>query len=51
MKLSKTERIVFCLLTFISILMLRTFYYFDNNDGIAVAQLDESRVDILAESP
>ena len=47
-KLSKTARIVFCLLTLISIFMLWTFYYFDNND---VTQLDENRVDILAESP
>ena len=46
-KLSKTARIVFCLLTLISIFMLWTFYYFDNNDERGVAQLDE----ILAESP
>ena len=31
-KLSKTARIVFCLLTLISISMLWTFYYFENND-------------------
>ena len=43
-KLSKTARIVFCLLTLISIFMLWTFYYFDNNDERAVAE-------ILAESP
>ena len=45
-KLSKTAKIVFCLLTLISIFMLWTFYYFDNNDERA-----QLGVDILAVSP